>query len=314
MKPTLKIDFIDFWVHFNKTDNYFYNLLSQEYNLEFSPDPDFIIYSGYGEKHLNYSCYRIFYNAENLRVNWNACDYAFSSDYVDDDRHYRLPNYILYDKPEKLMNSKHDPESILRVKTGFCNMVVSNPHSKKRIAFYHKLNKIKKVDSGGRHLNNIGGPIDNKREFIRKYKFTLAFENSAHPGYTTEKLFEPMLENSIPIYWGNPEVGRDFNTNSFLNYADFNSDEALIEKIIELDRNDNQYLAMLSQPWYLNNQMPATVNEHNVLRQFRRIFDTASNNRPVAQTPQRYLYRINLLWQKSEFYLNRVLKYRENFR
>ena len=38
---------------------------------------------------------------------------------------------------------------------------------------------------------------------------TIAFENSSFPGYTTEKIFEPMLEGSIPIYWGNPRVDED---------------------------------------------------------------------------------------------------------
>ena len=71
------------------------------------------------------------------------------------------------------------------------------------------------------YLNNVGGPVKNKIDFIMDHKFTIAFENSSYPGYTTEKIFEPMLVNSIPLYWGNPLVDRDFNTKSFLNFHDY---------------------------------------------------------------------------------------------
>ena len=54
-------------------------------------------------------------------------------------------------------------------------------------------------------------------DFIKDYKFVISFENSSYPGYTTQKLIEPMLVNSSPIYWGNKSVGKDFNTKSFIN-------------------------------------------------------------------------------------------------
>jgi hypothetical protein len=102
-------------------------------------------------------------------------------------------------------------------KQKFCCMVVSNAHAKERIRFFEQLSKYKKVDSGGRFLNNIGRSIDEKMEFIKDYRFVISFENSSSPGYTTEKLIEPMLVNSVPIYWGDPEVGRYFNTKIFVN-------------------------------------------------------------------------------------------------
>ena len=88
-----------------------------------------------------------------------------------------------------------------------------------------KLSKYKRVDSGGRHLNNIGGPVDDKLEFQKDYKFSIAFENSAFPGYLTEKLPEAVIAQTLPIYWGDKLVHRDFNTARFLNYPDFGSDD-----------------------------------------------------------------------------------------
>jgi alpha(1,3/1,4) fucosyltransferase len=314
MKPTVKIGFADFWKHFNKSDNYFFHLLSKRFEVQLSDSPDFLLYSNYGEDHLKYDGIRIFYNGENERINWNACDYALSFEFQQTPKHYRLPNWVLYDDPELLATPKKDPEMILKEKTGFCNMVISNPHASKRIDFFNKLGLYKHVDSGGRYLNNIGGPVDNKRAFIRKYKFTIAFENSSYPGYTTEKLFEPMLENSVPLYWGNPVVGKDFNTKSFVNYNDYANEEAFIERIIELDKNDDLYLKVLSEPWYNDNSMPDYLKEDKILDFFEGIFLRAKDIRPVARRYNHYLYLAKRQVTKIDYALNSLLKYRKPFR
>jgi hypothetical protein len=111
-----------------------------------------------------------------------------------------------------------------------------------------------------------------KVEFIKDYKFTIAFENTEYPGYTTEKLVQPMLAYSLPIYCGNPLVDRDFNTKSFLNYSDFPSEENLIERIIEIDQNDALYKDYLQQPYYHNNRVNEFVDPENILQQFENIF------------------------------------------
>ena len=147
------------------------------------------------------------------------------------------------------------------------------------------MSHYKKVDSAGKAFNNIGysvpeGPF-NKIEFLRPYKFNIAFENASIPGYTTEKLFEAMLARVMPIYWGNPRVGEEFNTRSFLNYSDFPSEEALIEKIIELDQNEDKYLEYLRQPYFLHNRKNEYFSEDRILDFFERIFSTPI--RPVSQ-------------------------------
>ena len=85
-------------------------------------------------------------------------------------------------------------------------------------------------------------------EFLKPYKFNIAFENTSYPGYTTEKVMEPMVVGTLPIYWGNPLINMDFNTKSFINWHDYGSDEAVINKLIELDQNDQKYRNMLSEP------------------------------------------------------------------
>lgn len=89
---------------------------------------------------------------------------------------------------------------------------------------------------------------EGKINFLKNYKFTIAFENTKGNGYTTEKLTDAFMACSIPIYWGNPLVTREFNPKAFINCNDFDSFDSVIEYIKLLDNNDELYLEMLSQP------------------------------------------------------------------
>ena len=67
--------------------------------------------------------------------------------------------------------------------------------------------------------------IVSKLPYLFHNKFTIAFENESSYFYTTEKLFHPFMAMSVPIYWGNPDVGSYFNVNSFVNCHNFSSFE-----------------------------------------------------------------------------------------
>jgi hypothetical protein len=275
MKRKIKIDFSDFWGGFDKTNNYFYNLLKDEFEVVITENPDYLFFSIFGNKHLNYKCKKIFYTGENIAPPLHYCDYSFSFDYLDDERNYRLPHYLLYDGYYELQRPKIIDESLAKRK--FCNFVVSNNGCQERNNFYTELSKYKKVDSGGRFANNIGYAVDNKVNFQSEYKFSIAFENNAyrpqHPGYTTEKIMEPMTVNSIPIYWGNPEIGKEFNTKSFINVYDFDSIDSVINYIEYLDNNDKKYLELLNQPWFTDYNIPENNKIENIKSFLYKIFE-----------------------------------------
>lgn len=266
MKKKIKINFSDFWGGYNKTDNYFYNLLKDEFEIEISDRPDFLFYSIFGNNHQNYSCKKIFYTGENIPPQLGYCDYSFSFDYLDDPRNYRLPHYLLYDGYYELVNPKVIDESL--VKRKFCNFVASNGNCQERNWFVQELSKYKKVDCGGRWMNNIGYAVDDKRKFQSEYKFSIAFENNAYRpeqiGYTTEKIMEPMTVKSIPLYWGNPKIDLEFNTKSFINYYDFSNFQDMIEYIIKLDNDDSMYLEVLGKSWFDGGTIPENNKVENI--------------------------------------------------
>ncbi|MFI5156558.1 MAG: glycosyltransferase family 10 domain-containing protein [Chitinophagales bacterium] len=293
-KPVIKIHFSDFWSDFDHKDNYFVRVLSKKYTIAFDREsPDFLFFSCYGNEYLKYKCLRVFYTPDNVRVDFSCCDFGIGFDYMQRENYFRLPLYVYYlnGDLQPLVKKDIDAPRILREKTGFCNMIVSNPNSKKRIQFFHKLSKYKKVDSGGRYLNNIGEPVKEKVPFIRNYKFTFAFENSSYPGYTTEKIMEPMVAHSMPIYYGNPLIAKEFNPGSFVNAHDFKSDEEVIDRIIELDQDDKKYLNCLEQPYVYNNDLNSLDFNPGQFETFLDKIVVASRQiTPVARTNKKYIH------------------------
>lgn len=275
MKKKIKIDFSDFWGGFDKTNNYFYHLLKDEFEIEISNNPEYLFFSVFGNNHLNYKCKKIFYTGENIAPPLDYCDFSFSFDYLDDERNYRLPHYLLYDGYYELERSRYIDESF--AKRGFCSFIVSNGNCVDRNNFFTQLSKYKKVDSGGRWLNNIGYLVDDKIDFMAKYKFNICFENDAHRGYnqhyTTEKLVQTFVAKTVGIYLGNTNIEKEFNKSCFINIRDFAKTEDVIDFIIHLDNNDDKYLEFLKQPVFIEYKIPDNNKIENIKSFLYKIFN-----------------------------------------
>ncbi|XP_075493437.1 glycoprotein 3-alpha-L-fucosyltransferase A-like isoform X3 [Primulina tabacum] len=64
------------------------------------------------------------------------------------------------------------------------------------------------IDSYGGCHRNRDGKVD-KVETLRRYKFSLAFENSNEEDYVTEKFFQSLVAGSVPVVIGAPNI-QDF--------------------------------------------------------------------------------------------------------
>ncbi len=312
----IKIKFGDLWNGFDKKDNFFTKVLSQKFKVEISDDPDFYFFSHpYNGKreYLKYNCHRIFLGWENERADWNMCDYVLDSDFVaHKPNHKRFPLWASWNT--KILTNAKSKTGYLNKKK-FCCMLVSNPHAKERIEFFKLLSKSKKVDSGGKFLNNIGYNVADKMEFIRDYKFVISFENSSYPGYTTEKLIEPMFTDTIPIYWGNPQVGIDFNTKSFVNVNDFPSFDDAIKYIIELDSDDIKYHKVAMEPWFKNNLVHEELRHESLIDFFDYILDDSKSRTPVAKSIfKRQKHNLRLLSVKLTWIVYKLLGIQKGFR
>lgn len=89
-------------------------------------------------------------------------------------------------------------------------------------------------------------------ELYKPFKFVIAFENTVSEGYITEKLTNAFLANSVPIYYGAPDVGDYFNNKSFINCHDFNSLSDCASFVRQVNSNDELYLSYLGAKPMLN--------------------------------------------------------------
>ncbi|WP_037320962.1 glycosyltransferase family 10 domain-containing protein [Salegentibacter sp. Hel_I_6] len=317
MKKEIKIWFSDFTNDINPKNNYLTILLSKDYKLIFDENnPDYLIFSSFGYDFLNYKdAIRIYYSGENVLPDFNLCDYGIGFHFLDfNDRYLRFPLFaIMEDQFKEVLLSRTNTIETLKEKSFFCNYIYSNANANPfRDNFYHFLNEYKMVHSVGTHLRNyefdVGGRYTkdwmySKLDFQSKCKFTIAFENSFCPGYTTEKILHAFISNTIPIYWGNPEVTKDFNPNSFINCHDYKSLEDILKRVKELDNNDTLYLDMLNAPALIDNTIPYHLSQNKLLDFFKVIFNQKKEEafrRPKYGYIERFEKKLfNLNFRKS---------------
>lgn len=241
----------------------FYQLLSQHFNIALTPHaPDFLIYEGWGYDFRSYSCPRIFYTGECLVPNFAECDYAFSHEPTTDKNQYFPYFSCSHAHSMPSLCAPRDVDALVNAKSKFCNFIYANPKCETRNNFFHALSDYKKVDAAGPLFNNTTGLLGRKEKewlaakpaFMRSYKFSISFENESWRGYVTEKIVDAFLAGSVPIYWGSPDIAQHFNPNAFINCHDYNSMEAVINKVMELDNDDDLYRQYLAAPPFVDNK------------------------------------------------------------
>lgn len=269
-----------------------YRILRRFYDVDVvERSPDYLIDGGLGSEHLDYpGAVKIVFIGESYCPDFNLFDYAVGFDDLSfGDRYLRVPLYAFYDSFRKLCGrtERLSPETLLN--RGFCSFVVSNADGDPmRVEFFRRLSKYKPVASGGRLFNNVGGPVADKYDFISKYKFNIAFENSVVPGYTTEKVMEALSVGSVPVYYGNPRIEEDFHLDCMVRVASRDDVERAVEEIITLDKDDDAYLAKCAAPTFVH---PFEWHERRLTDFLRVIFD-----RPLdeARRLNAYGYQTNV--------------------
>lgn len=289
----IKLNFCDMYRNYDFHSDIIADYVNKNFGgYEISDTPDFLFYGPFGTRHhLFKDCVKIFICGEPLSPNFNECDYAIGYEPIEfGDRYLVRPVYIEEQFPQPIAISN---EQALNRK--FCNFVFSNDKNgvgaKLRVDFAKKLMRYKRVDCPGKILNNMEDAIgtrtgadwgQDKLDFIGGYKFTIAFENSLCRGYTTEKLIHPLVAHSIPIYWGNPDVADKFNPEAFVNATGYEERlDEIVQRIIELDNNDEEYLKMLhAKP--MNDNFD--VNEMDKFEQFI-VNIIEKGNKPYEKDP-----------------------------
>jgi hypothetical protein len=97
----------------------------------------------------------------------------------------------------------------------------------------------------GRHIENfyrdsrVRGTLENKSVALIPYHYTISIENTKHKYYVTEKFYDPILFDCIPLYWGAPKVDEVFTNESHITLPD-NIDH-IFEMIVDVYNNPARY-------------------------------------------------------------------------
>nr|WP_246429833.1 glycosyltransferase family 10 [Prosthecomicrobium pneumaticum] len=249
-----------FWGGFEPKSSYFVRALESRFDVRVEPvgrDLQFFSYFGrrVPARVLESPAARIWFSGEVGMARHVACDmeFGFWANPMLPGRSFRLPLWAVYlDWWDG--SAAHSVDRALaprqfRPRPHFCNFVYSNPTTF-RAEVCHRLDRRRPVDRLGSVLNNAGVRVRDKMKALGDYRFTLAFENAYSPGYVTEKLLEPLLAGSIPIYWGGDEAASDFNPEAFVDARAFGDVDALVAHILALDDDEEAQRRLVEAPLF----------------------------------------------------------------
>ena len=299
----IKIAFEGFWGDFTpRTISFFSYLLDNEFIKIDKENPEIIIYGDDYKKIKKDSIPRLLFTVENRPFNdWNF-KYTMSF------RRKRKNNFFflnLFYYPffqdfvtNKVSNQLSELQN--KSKKKYINFLYSSPNGSLRNQYFDFLNVNNiNVDSLGLWMNNKKTIENtkltrqqNKIINISQYKYTIAFENSYNHEYISEKIWEPLIVNSIPIYHGGESVFKIFNKKKIIyvkNKYDFNKS---LNRIKDIDANQNFYEDFLNENIFINNNLKQMFTYKILAKKFYKFILKVRNDKDPEiklKTAKRFL-------------------------
>lgn len=268
-KPPLSVSFHNFWPGFVAHGSFFHRALGQAYEVTIARvGRDVQISSVFGTDPLpsvsGSRPLRVWWTGEARDPHGQIFDlhFGFRPTTILGARWFRFPLWITYldwwDQASPYHVGRMLAPRTPQPRPRFCNFIYASLPSV-RTEFFLRLNKARPVDSLGKALNNGGYRIlgrDGKMRVLEESTFTIAFENQIASGYVTEKLLEPLLAGSIPIYWGAAEAKTDFNPEAFIFADDFANFDELVAHVLKVSDSAEAIAALASAPPFRDNRIP----------------------------------------------------------
>ena len=96
-------------------------------------------------------------------------------------------------------------------------------------------------------------PFEKKEDGLKSYKYSIIIENSSEVNYFTEKLIDACLLETVPIYWGAPNISEYFDVKGFIICESFEEIKYAISKM-----SDEDYLSRIK--WIKKNKKTASYH------------------------------------------------------
>ena len=295
---TIKLKYYGFWANFDPETFVVTRMLRKYFDVQICDDADYAIISALTDDYdfLKFKGVRIFFSAENVSMDPVLFDYGIAFDHmVLEDRYLRFPYAFFDGQITEWVSNKHVlPDDLLDRKEYFCALLTNaDDQHHMRSQLFEKLSAYKPVISCGKFLKNsdMVVPFSAYRqaqiEFYSKAKFVFCIENTSFPGYVTEKLPCGLASRAIPIYFGDPYVADEFNEDALIHchkYLWNGGVDSIVERIVQLDQDDDAYLNVLRQPSFKPDQHPMSIQDmidflvHIFEQDYEKAFRRADNH------------------------------------
>ena len=102
-------------------------------------------------------------------------------------------------------------------KNNLASLIASSQNKLKGHKLRHKIAKY--IKNNELNIAVIGRgykPFKNKEDGLKSFRYSIVIENSSEQDYFTEKLVDACLLETIPIYWGAPNISKYFDIRGFI--------------------------------------------------------------------------------------------------
>jgi hypothetical protein len=265
---TQVVDKVEKYFHIHKDQflQYFFDINSELTWVDESEPADICVYSVQleDESKLRSDEVNVFFSIENLKhwsyrghykffnkFNWDSCNKT--NIYIHNDTHriIKKDKYIIFPTVYfrvdyfNRIKSNYDLQVPWENKR-FCLFISQNFLNKNKEKLVNTLATLGPVN----HINDFSMLLRNKScynsndllKVFSFYKFVICCENSQTQGYVTEKIFNVLLANSIPVYDGAPDIERYINKDRFLK-----QDDQLVSNVKRLMNDEAAYKEFVSR-------------------------------------------------------------------
>ena len=139
--------------------------------------------------------------------------------------------------------------------------------------------------------------FESRQTPFKNFSYSIVIENVRERGFFTEKLIDPLLFKTVPIYWGAPDIANYFDKNGLLIFTTIHELKEILEKI-ECDSIFVSEKTILSNQAIALSLMSKELNIQNAITKFM--------TKKVKEVS------IGDLVSSSEKYLNGELNLEEN--
>ena len=238
---------------------------------------------------------RIFFSGENLHNSRHAqyADYMLSGKKPFDlgigfdefvaDNYLRFPLWLIFlfepdateDDIRKRCEELNKPD--ISNKSRFCSLVARADWLGIRTQIYEGRSSIGQIDCPSAFKHNDDRLKeqykDDKRAYLKQYRFNICPENTLAHGYVTEKLYEAIASGCVPVYWGGKEWDI-VNPEAVLYWKKNEGNEELLQKVQELNVDEKKYREFARQPRLVPNAAEYVIAQFEALEEkLRKVID-----------------------------------------